>query len=485
MKTLLWCASLAVVFPAVCSAADERPNILFAIADDWSWPHAGAYGDPVVKTPTFDRLAREGVLFHNAYVSSPSCTPSRGATLTGQWHWRLEGAGNLWSIFPDKFTTYPDLMQKAGYVTGVSGKGWGPGRPETQGRDLCGKRFKNFRQFLSQRPKGKPFCYWLGSSDPHRPYELGSGAASGIDPGQIRLPACFPDSPEVRSDVADYFFEVQRFDSLVGDAVAALQERSELDNTLVVMTSDNGMPFPRCKSNLYDFGTRMPLAIRWPARISGGRSVDDFASFTDFAPTFLEAAGVAIPGDMTGRSLMNVLTSTASGQIDATRDFVLVGKERHVPSQEAPDMGGYPCRGIRTHEYFFVRNFRPDRWPNGTPDYKKAAIPGAWFGDTDNGPTKSYMVANRNNDEVHRCLYQLAFDKRPAEELYDMRKDPDQLKNVADDPAYAAVKERLSIQLTERLRASADPRVLGKGDSFDEFPYPGGAPTYPGFSKKK
>ncbi len=135
--------------PAAASA--ERPNILFAIADDWSWPHAGAYGDPVVKTPTFDRLAEEGALFHHAYVSAPSCTPSRGAVLTGQWHWRLEGAANLWSVFPDKFATYPELLEEAGYEVGVTGKGWGPGRTETEGRALAGRRSKNFQHFLDRR----------------------------------------------------------------------------------------------------------------------------------------------------------------------------------------------------------------------------------------------------------------------------------------------------------------------------------------------
>ncbi|HSG73393.1 MAG TPA: sulfatase-like hydrolase/transferase, partial [Planctomycetaceae bacterium] len=168
-----------------CSVASsdeaERPNILFAIADDWGWPHASAYGDPVVNTPTFDRLAKEGILFHHAYISSPSCTPSRGAILTGQWHWRLEGAGNLWSVFPDKFATYPEQLAEAGYATGQSGKGWGPGRTETQGRELAGKRDKGFRDFLKDRDKRDPFCYWLGSSDPHRPYKLGSGKESGMN----------------------------------------------------------------------------------------------------------------------------------------------------------------------------------------------------------------------------------------------------------------------------------------------------------------
>ena len=226
-------AALSSLRPAAFALGAEtagvvRPNILFAIADDWGWPHAGVYGDPVVKTPVFDRLAREGVLFHHAYISSPSCTPSRGAILTGQWHWRLEGAANLWSVFPDKFPVYPELLEEAGYVVGSTGKGWGPGRTESQGRNLAGKRYRSFKDFLETRPKGKPFCFWLGSSDPHRPYKRGSGVASGMKLEDIELFPCFPDHPEVRGDVADYYWEVQRFDGLVGAALAALEAIDEL-----------------------------------------------------------------------------------------------------------------------------------------------------------------------------------------------------------------------------------------------------------------
>ncbi|MFG0332915.1 MAG: sulfatase [Maioricimonas sp. JB049] len=480
--------SMLVTLPGTVRAADDpspRPNILFAIADDWGWPHAGAYGDPVVQTPTFDRLAREGVLFEHAFVSSPSCTPSRGAILTGQYHWRLKGAANLWSVFPDEFRTYPHILEEAGYDTGVTGKGWGPGRTESPNRPLVGRRVKNFRQFLASHPENKPFCFWLGSSDPHRPYKAGTGVGRGMDPDAIRLPACFPDSETVRSDVADYYFEVERFDRLVGDAVKALEEIGELENTLILMTGDHGMPFPRCKSNVYDSGTRVPLAACWPQRVPGGRVVTDFVSLTDLAPTFFEMAGVEIPADVTGRSLLSVLTSGKSGRVDESRDHILVGKERHVPSQEAPDMGGYPFRAIRTDQYLYVRNFEPDRWPNGTPDHEQAAIPGTWYGDTDNGPTKTYMIENRDRDKNHRRLYELSFGKRPAVELYDLSSDPDQLDNVAGQPDYAQAQQRLAEQLTSELRATGDPRIIGGGEAFDEFPYLGGGPKYPGRRKQK
>ncbi len=159
---------------AVGEQAVDRPNILFAIADDWSWPHAGIYGDRVVKTPTFDRLAREGVMFTNAYCVTPSCTASRGSILTGQTIHRLEAGGNLWSTLPKKFETFPDLLEAAGYAIGYQGKGWGPGSLVASGRtrNPAGPEFKNFEEFLQSVPEGKPFCFWFGSTDPHRSYIL-------------------------------------------------------------------------------------------------------------------------------------------------------------------------------------------------------------------------------------------------------------------------------------------------------------------------
>lgn len=457
----------------------DRPNILLAIADDWGWPHASAYGDPVVRTPTFDRLAREGALFAHAYASSPSCTPSRGALLTGQYHWRLAAAANLWSVFPDDLTTYAELLERSGYRTGHTGKAWGPGRVASPGRRLAGPRYADFAQFLEDHHADRPFCFWLGSGDPHRPYAAGSGQGAGMAIERIAVPACLPDHVDVRSDIADYYFEVQRFDRLVGEAIELLEARDLLDNTLVVMTSDHGMPFPRGKSNLYDTGVRVPLAIRWPKQPSGGRVIRSLVSLTDLAPTFLEVAGVSRSPEMTGQSLVALMGHGRPSAERSARDFVLFGKERHVPSQEAPDMGGYPCRGLRTHRFLFIRNYRPDRWPAGTPHHTRAAIAGAWLADCDNGPTKTYMVRNRLRDAVHRRLYRLAFGKRPAEELYDLRSDPYQMENVADDPAYACEKQRLAEQLQSELRATGDPRATGRGDVFDRQPYLGGAPRFP------
>ena len=481
-------AALMAVFlgsaPSGVETQDRPPNILFAIADDWGWPHAGRYGDPVVDTPTFDRLAAEGVVFTHAYASSPSCTPSRAAILTGQYHWRLGESANLWSTLSAQIPVYPDLLEAAGYVVGYTRKGWGPGRIEPGGRtrNPAGERFDDFAAFLDQRPADRPFAFWFGSTDPHRGFERGSGAAGGIDLDAIALAPHFPDSEAVRGDVADYYWEVQRFDREVGELLAALTDSGDLDRTIIVMTGDHGMPFPRCKSNLYDCGSRVPLAIRWPAVVQPGRVVDDFVHLTDLAPTFLDAAGLEPPAVMTGASLLAVLRATWSGQIDPRRNHVIIGKERHVPAQEAPDSGGTPMRAIRTSRYLYIRNFEPDRWPAGTPNYRSAFIPGSWYGDVDNGPTKSYMIENAGRDADHRRLFELAFGKRPAEELYDLRADPAQLDNVAADPALAPEKAVLTDALDVALRTSEDPRVLGGAAGFEEYPYYGGSPLAPGYT---
>jgi uncharacterized sulfatase len=335
--------------------------------------------------------------------------------------------------------------------------------------NAAGKAYKDFAAFLEGKPDGQPFCFWFGSHDPHRSYEAGSGVAGGMKPGDVRVLPIWPDTPEVRSDLCDYYFEVQRYDREVGELVALLDAKGMLQNTLVVMTGDNGCPFPRAKTNLYDVGVRIPTAAMWPARVKGGRVVEDFVSFTDFAPTFVEAAGLAPPPDMTGRSLLGVLTGGQAGRVDAKRDRVVTGRERHTNRREGAR--GYPMRALRTHDWLYIRNFAPDRWPAGDP-------PG--YGDIDGGPTKTCMMEHREDGAV-APLFALAFEKRPAEELYDCRADPWQMKNLADDPAHADVKKRMAADLMAALTETKDPRVLGQGDVFDAYPYYSGG----GAAKKK
>ena len=447
--------------------APRRPNIVLIVADDWSWPHAGAYGDKVVKTPAFDRLAAEGALFTRAYCASPSCTPSRGALLTGQAVHRLESGGNLWSRLPKTFTCYPDALEQAGYAVGLTGKGWGPGTIEGTGRDRnpAGPNVRDFAAFLKTVKTAQPFCFWYGSQDPHRPYEPGTGLQAGLKPEDVQPPPFFPDRPEVRSDLLDYYFEVRRFDQAVAAILKQLDDAGLAENTLVIVTSDNGMPFPRCKANLYDSGTHMPLAIRWPGQIAPGRKIEAFVSLTDLAPTILEAAGLKPWPAMTGKGLRRLWRSGNVPEPD--RDQVFLERERHANVRKG-DLS-YPCRAIRTDKYLYVRNLRPDRWPAGDPEMYKAVGP---FGDVDPSPTKD-LILDRRGEAGMAPFFRLAFEKRPPEELYDLEHDPFELKNVAAHEGHAPAKAELRAKLDRWMEETADPRVDPSDDRFDKYPYVG------------
>ena len=449
----------------------DRPNVLFCISDDQSWLHAGAMGDPVVKTPAFDRVATEGVLFTNAFCDAPTCGPSRSAILTGQSIWRLEEAGNIHSTLPSKFATYTETLESAGYRIGHTSKGWSPGRLEPGGRtrNPAGDTFESFDAFFAQQPSDQPFCFWLGSRDPHRPFELGSGAKSGKDPARVAVPPHLPDHSVTRNDILDYYVEVERFDSNVGKALALLENAGRIENTIVVVTSDHGMPFPRAKASLYDYGSRVPLTISWPKAVPEGRKIDDFVSLSDMAPTFLKAAGLAPHADMTARSLLPILTSDASGQVDPSRDAAFVAMERHDGCRRGGK--GYPCRAIRDRDFLYIRNFEPTRWPSGSPNAKDCAR-GIPYGEIDSSPTKTFMMENRDDPSVDR-LAELAFGTRAEHELYDLREDPGQLRNIAAEPAVADRLDALRNRLMKHLADTGDPRALGKPAPWDYYPYYG------------
>jgi N-sulfoglucosamine sulfohydrolase len=458
------------------TAADTRPNVLYCLADDWSWPHAGVYGDRVIRTPTFDRVAREGVRFNYCFSAAPSCTPSRAAMLTGQYPHRLEQGSCLWGFLPKKFPVYPTLLEKAGYVVGCTRKGWGPGdfRAGGYAHNPAGPTFKDFATFLNAVPEGKPFCFWFGSQDPHRPYQPGSGASIGLKTNQVVVPPFWPDNEVSRGDVLDYYWKVERFDREVGTLLDLLDQRNQLTNTLVIMTGDNGWPFPRCKANLYDGGTRQPLAVRWPAKVRASRVYDDFVNLMDLAPTFLEAAGLKPPPEMTGRSFLGLLIGAEK---PGSRNVVYLERERHANVRA--DDAGYPARAIRTRDFLYVHNFRPDRWPAGDPQAHKD--PKRAFGDCDDGPTKNYILDHRDEPDVQK-FFQLCFAKRPAEELYDLGRDPHQIDNVAGRPAYAALQKELRAQLDQWMKDTADPRAVKDDDHWDSCPYFGGGA---GVQKKK
>jgi arylsulfatase A-like enzyme len=431
----------AVALASIVTPAIARPNILFMISDDISWAHAGAYGDKVVKTPAFDRVAANDVLFTHAFCPAPTCSPSRAAILTGQNVWRLGEAANLrGTLHKDRFKVYPEVLEKAGYHVGSHSKAWSPGSIKARGwsHNPAGPDTTGFEHFLKTLAEDKPFCFWQGSSDAHRSYAKGSGSKSGMNVEDVEVPPFLPDVREVREDILDYYFEVQRFDQLVETNLKLLEESGRAENTIVVVTSDNGLPFPRGKAELYDYGTRMPLAISWPKRVRGGRVVHDFTNLIDLAPTFLEAAGLKPHPNMTGKSLLALLTSGKQGWVEPERDATYFGREMHsIFARISENRRGYPSRAVRTKDFLYIRNFSPDRWPVGRE-----------FRDVDPSPTRTYMLEHKV--EISR-LYDLAFAKRLAEELYDLKKDPAQMVNVAAQSEYRSHKQELSARLEEYL----------------------------------
>jgi len=449
----------------------ERPNILFAISDDQTWEHASVYGCRSINTPNFDRVAKNGVLFNNAFTASPGCTPSRSAILTGLYPWQLQQAGTHASQFPKQFAAYPDVLELGGYVVGYTGKGWGPGNFAVSGRtrNPAGIAFNkiksknvpakgiaktdyaaNFEAFLKARPAGKPFCFWYGAHEPHRSFEKGSGLKSGKKLADVSVPTFLPDSDEIRSDILDYCLEIEWFDSHLGKMMKLLSDAGELDNTMIVVTSDNGMSFPRAKANVYEFGIHMPLAIQWPKEIPGGRVVDDLISHTDFAPTFLEAAEVDHPStrgaapEMIGESLIPLLLSTEQGTTSYARKEVYSCRERHSSSRW--NNLTYPQRCVRTSKHLLIHNFMPERWPAGAPQkFEKNGELGPEHGgyhDIDACPSLTYLVKNRTDSETER-FFNWAIGHRPEFELFDVENDPGCLQNLADDSSHAAVRSEM------------------------------------------
>ncbi|HSU53774.1 MAG TPA: sulfatase [Candidatus Dormibacteraeota bacterium] len=465
MKPIL----LSLLLQLTALAATDRPNILYCLADDWSWPHAGVYGDKTIRTPTFDRVAREGMLFNYCFSAAPSCTPSRAAMLTGQYPHRLEQGSCLWGFLPHKFPVYPDLLEKSGYFVGCTRKGWGPGNAQAGGftRNPAGPSFATFADFLKKVPEGTPFCFWFGSHDPHRPYALGGGAAAGLKTNDVRVPSYWPQNDVSRNDILDYYSRVERYDRETGELLEQLEKAGKLDNTIVVMTGDNGWPFPRCKANVYDGGTRQPLAVRWPGHINPGTVSDDFINLMDLAPTFLEAARLKALPEMTGRSFFGLLTGAEKS---GSRNTVFLERERHANVRTGN--AGYPMRAIRTRSFLYIRNFRPERWPAGDPEPQKD--PKRPFGDCDDGPTKRFILEHKDERGVDR-LFALCFGKRPAEELYDLAKDSEQMENVAGGKQFAKPLADLRMQLADWMKETADPRAVKDDDHWDEFPYFGGA----------
>lgn len=526
-------ACFSVVFPGgnhetladEPTAAPPKINVVLAFADDLG-RYASAYADPdhpspndIISTPDFDSIAAQGTLFDNAFASVPSCTPSRAALLTGRhffrngshsqlhhpWHnadvqgdpvvdpWsKLRGMGLMladagyhigWSY---KMHLSEDRMggRKRNYVrAGNSFNRFSQVVSQANDSSNAKKKLldevrKNFSWFLNDRQTEQPFFYWFNPTNTHRDWVRGSGASIwGLNPDDLkgRLPAFLPDNEIIREDFADYLGEAMAFDASVGVLIDQLKDAGVWDHTMLIISGDHGAPgFPRGKCNLYDFGTRVPLAIRLPPSIIDGK-LDSPAqrlatpvSLIDLAPTILDVAGVRPTESMDGESLLPAMSDGSGEAAERLRGWVLMGRENHV-DEARPEGLPYPIRAIRNKHYLYIVNFEPDRWPVAKPplaaaDGEKRRM------DIDFGPTREFFAKNEGSQDM-RQAWELGFAKRPAEELYDVIDDPDQMVNLIGNESHQTVRDDMRSQLMRELIVGGDPRVVIDPPAFDHPPY--------------
>ncbi len=491
--TVIW----ALCFFSYAQGVDNRPNILVIIFDD-AGLDMSAYGSTYVNTPGFDSIAKAGILFQRAYTPNAKCAPSRAALMTGRNSWQLDAAANHFIYFPPKFKTYQEVLLEHGYFTGHTGKAYAPGKTLAEDgtkRQVMGMPYKqkklepatssiskldysaNFKDFLAKAPKDQPWSFWVGSTEPHRRYDYGSGVRlGGKTPEMIEdFPPYWPDNEVTRNDLLDYAFEIEDTDRHIRKILATLKEKRILENTLIVVTSDHGMPFPRVKGDQYENANHVPMAILWKGKSKvPGRVVEDYVSFIDLAPTFLDAAGIDWPSSgmypATGKSLMNILTSKKSGQIEPNRNFVLVGKERHDTGR--PNDVGYPIRGMYKDSMLYLKNYEIVRWPSGNPE--------TGYLNSDGSPTKTEILKLRRMG-TNLKFWKMNFGKRVSEELYNIKIDPFCVNNLARNPSFAILKAELRSEMQTKLVQQNDLRMKGYGHLYEQHPLSGGGNFYARF----
>ena len=521
-KITVFLLTVIVLYMTSCNRSEQnqstRPNILFAISDDQSFGHTSFNGCGFIETPAFDRVAHDGVYFTNCIAGSPGCAPSRSSIVTGRYHWQNEQSGQHGSSWMKKYVPFIDLLEANGYSTGRTGKGVDPFEYARNEKDSLWRMtnaggiehsnfryekgtpederptdeinnvnyFENFKYFIENIRKEKPFFFWYGAKEPHRRYELDSWKRTNKTIDKVSVPGFFPDHEIVRGDLLDYAVEIEWFDLHLQRMLDYLESIGELENTIVIVTSDNGMPFPRAKANCYEYGVHVPFAVRYPKEFPGKRIVEDPIGFADIAPTILELTKTSPEGmqAISGKSFLNILKSKKQGTVDSSREYVFTGRERHSSSRYKN--WGYPQRAIRSKDFLLIWNMKPERWPAGAPQRiqpgtsnellpmfglnKEGKLDSDWaFTDIDPSPTKSYIIENHENEDIAR-YFDLAVDKRPEFELYKVKTDPFCLKNLAGNADYAEIENKLKNELKEELEKSSDPRVTGPDkEIFDSY----------------
>ncbi|MCA8998068.1 MAG: sulfatase [Planctomycetaceae bacterium] len=444
------------------------PNVIIFIADDMAWDDCGAYGHPHIHTPNIDRLAAEGLRFDRAYLTCSSCSPSRCSTLTGRYP-HSTGAGELHLPLPESQTLFTTPLRKAGYYTASVGK-WHLGKAAESQVDLVKQGGgpggeEHWVSVLQDRPKDKPFFLWLAATDPHRGYQPGA-----VDPphtnADVVVPPIFPDTPDVRGDLALYYDEIARFDEYIGLVREELEAQGVLDNTLIMVISDNGRPFPRCKTTVYEDGVKTPLVVRFPPLISDGGNVSNaIVSTVDIANTVLDVAGLSPLPSSQGRSFAAVLKDPRQGHRDGAYS------EHNWHDYRAFE------RSVVTDRFRYVHN-----WTDALPRTPPA--------DAVRSPTYDEMKRLYAAGELakHQATIFLAY--QPSEELYDVTVDPHCLHNLAENEAYAEVIQQHRTLLKDWQQETDDtfPGVDNlTPDGFDRDTgdrLPGVAAPHPSLGKK-
>ena len=441
---------------------NAAPNFILFIADDMSWEDCGPYGHKGVRTPNLDRLAKEGMTFNAAFVTTSSCSPSRASMLTGKYPHNT-GAEQLHWPLPGRHTTFIQLLRQAGYWTAAAGK-WhlggevrqhfdvvrepgsagyqlpvsGKGRMVAEDKSGCGQWVST----LQSRPRDKPFFLWLAALDPHRDYEPNT-IAKPHALTDVQVPPYLPDVPETRKDLALYYDEITRLDQHVGDVLAELDRQNASSNTVILFIADNGRAFPRCKTTLYDSGIRSPWIVRWPGKVNPASRCERLVSSIDLAPTFLQLAGVAVPAPFEGRDFSPLFQKLEK----PVRDYVHA--EHHWHDYDACE------RAVRDERFKYIRNYFNEL--AGTPP-----------ADAVRSVTFQAMRQLRDTGKLKTGDLNPFTRPRPAEELYDLQSDPHELRNLAQDPAHADTLKRFRGELARWQKDTADRAPVARTpDEFD------------------
>lgn len=418
---------LVLFFCVVFTEAEEksRPNFIIMIADDVSWNDLGCYGHPHVRTPNLDEVAKEGMRFDSAFLTCSSCSPSRCSILTGRYP-HSTGAAELHQPLPANQVVFAGLLKEAGYHTASAGK-WHLGNPAKTNFDkVVGGRpsgCENWVKVLKERPKDKPFFFWFAAIDAHRPYQ-----EKIIDkphtPKDVVVPPYFPDTKEVRRDLAQYYDEITRLDNYVGKVMKELKRQKIDKNTVVLFLADNGRPFPRCKTTVYDSGVKTPFIVRWPIGVKANSICKSLVSSVDIAPTIIELANLKSSKSFQGRSFAKLLSDPKS----SIRDYIFAEHNWH--DYQAHE------RAVRSNRYLFIEN----KFPQLTSSPPADAV---------RSPTYKAMQELHKKGKLNEAQRSCFIAPRPKEELYDIVSDPHCLNNLASSEKYSDTRKKMQVQLSQ------------------------------------